>query len=89
MEDSLALNHKLDELIESLKSLPKETNDEDLAKHEYRKQQDLGFENTSFESQAPSSFEVYTILVTYPEEVDETIGIPIKVIFDKEKPVSS
>ncbi|GJZ84498.1 putative reverse transcriptase domain-containing protein [Tanacetum coccineum] len=41
MENTLALNHKLDELIESLKSLPKETNKEDLAKHEYREQQDL------------------------------------------------
>ncbi|GJW34399.1 hypothetical protein Tco_0054431 [Tanacetum coccineum] len=36
MKNTIALNHKLDELIESLKSLPKETNEEDLAKHEYR-----------------------------------------------------
>ncbi|GJT89810.1 hypothetical protein Tco_1078655 [Tanacetum coccineum] len=35
MENTLALNHKLDGLIESLKSLPKKTNAEDLAKHEY------------------------------------------------------
>ncbi|GJW87684.1 hypothetical protein Tco_0163024 [Tanacetum coccineum] len=32
--NSLAINHKLDEMIESLESLPKETNDKDLAKHE-------------------------------------------------------
>ncbi|GJS96473.1 hypothetical protein Tco_0803441 [Tanacetum coccineum] len=42
MENFIALNHKLDELIKSLKSLPKETNEEDLAAHEYREQQDLG-----------------------------------------------
>ncbi|GJV54353.1 hypothetical protein Tco_1450094 [Tanacetum coccineum] len=41
MENSLALNHKLDELIESLKSLLKEIDEEDLAEHEYREQQDL------------------------------------------------
>ncbi|GJX41159.1 reverse transcriptase domain-containing protein [Tanacetum coccineum] len=86
MENTLALNHKLDELIESLKSLPKETNEEDLAKHKYHEQQDLGFGNTNFESQAPPSFDVYTPPVTYPEEVEETIGIPMEVIFDKEKP---
>ncbi|GJV87104.1 hypothetical protein Tco_1531042 [Tanacetum coccineum] len=79
MENSLALNHKLDELIESLNSLPKETNEEDLAKHTFREQQDLGFENTNFESQAPPSFHVYTPHVTYPEEVEETIGIPMEV----------
>ncbi|GJY33831.1 hypothetical protein Tco_0418300 [Tanacetum coccineum] len=79
MENTLALNHKLDELIESLKSLPKETNEEDLAKHEYCEQQDLGFENTNFESQGPPSFDVYTSLVTYPEEVEEIIGIPMEV----------
>ncbi|GJV69488.1 hypothetical protein Tco_1484997 [Tanacetum coccineum] len=38
MENSLALNHKLDELIESLKSLLEETNKEDLAKHKFREQ---------------------------------------------------
>ncbi|GJV82805.1 hypothetical protein Tco_1522703 [Tanacetum coccineum] len=35
------------------------------------------------------SFEVYTPPVTYPEEVDETIGIPIEVIFDEKKLGSS
>ncbi|GJX89751.1 hypothetical protein Tco_0343077 [Tanacetum coccineum] len=42
MENSLALNHELDELIESLKSLPKETNEEDLA-NKFCEQQDLVF----------------------------------------------
>ncbi|GKA96863.1 hypothetical protein Tco_0818958 [Tanacetum coccineum] len=79
MENTLALNQKLDESIESLKSLPKETNEEDLAKHEYREQQDLGFENANFESQAPPSFDIYTPPVTYPKEVKETIGIPMEV----------
>ncbi|GKF31663.1 hypothetical protein Tco_0101461, partial [Tanacetum coccineum] len=51
----------MDELIKSLKSLPKETNEEDLAKHEYRGQQDLCFKNANFESQAPPSFDVYTL----------------------------
>ncbi|GKB77839.1 hypothetical protein Tco_0944734 [Tanacetum coccineum] len=41
MENSLALNHKLDELIESLKSLTMEINEEDFAKHKYHEQQDL------------------------------------------------
>ncbi|GJT94216.1 hypothetical protein Tco_1083061 [Tanacetum coccineum] len=63
MENSLALNQKLDELIESLKLLHKKTNKEDLAKHEYREQQDLSFENANFESQAPPSFDVYIPLV--------------------------
>ncbi|GJU04490.1 hypothetical protein Tco_1120920 [Tanacetum coccineum] len=79
MENTLALNHKLFELIESLKSLAKKINEEDLAEHEYREQQDLGFENANFESQALPSFDVYIPLVTYPEEVEETIGIPIEV----------
>ncbi|GKD96573.1 hypothetical protein Tco_1380470 [Tanacetum coccineum] len=79
MENTLTLNHKLDKLIESLKSLSKETNEEDLPKHEYHEKQDLGFENTNFESQAPPSFDVYTPPVTYPEEVEETIGILIEV----------
>ncbi|GJY81952.1 hypothetical protein Tco_0494703 [Tanacetum coccineum] len=79
MENTLALNHKLDELIKSLKSLPKKTNEEDLAKHEHREKQDLGFENANFESQAPPSFDVYTPPLTYPEEVEETIGIPMEV----------
>ncbi|GJW69869.1 hypothetical protein Tco_0126786 [Tanacetum coccineum] len=51
MENSLALNHKLDELIESLKSLPMEINEENLAKHEYHEQQDLVFQNKGFKSQ--------------------------------------
>ncbi|GJZ55149.1 hypothetical protein Tco_0610342 [Tanacetum coccineum] len=79
MENTLVLNHKLDELIESLKSLHKKTNADDLAKHEYHEQQDLGFENANFESQAPPSFDVYTPPVTYPKEV----------IFDEEKPKTS
>ena len=29
--------------------------------------------------QVPPSFEAYTPLVTYPEEVEETIGTPIEV----------
>ncbi|GKC78621.1 hypothetical protein Tco_1129395 [Tanacetum coccineum] len=78
MENTLALNYKLDELIESLKSLPKKTNEEDLAKHNSHEQQDLGFENANFESQAPSLFDVYTPHVTDPEEVEETIGIPME-----------
>ncbi|GJT25830.1 hypothetical protein Tco_0895767 [Tanacetum coccineum] len=78
MENTLALNYKLDELIESLKSLPKKTIEEDLAKHKYHEQQDLGFENANFESQALSSFDVYTPHVTDPKEVEETIGIPME-----------
>ncbi|GJZ66088.1 hypothetical protein Tco_0622784 [Tanacetum coccineum] len=62
-----------------LKSLPKETNEDDLAKHKYREQQDLGFENTNFESQALPSFDVYTPPMTYLEDVEETIGIPMEV----------
>ncbi|GJV40516.1 hypothetical protein Tco_1418956 [Tanacetum coccineum] len=34
-----------------LKSLPKDTNEEDLAKHEYHEQQDLIFRNKGFKSQ--------------------------------------
>ncbi|GJT46765.1 hypothetical protein Tco_0955480 [Tanacetum coccineum] len=41
--------------------------------------QDLGFENANFESQAPPSFDVYTLPVTYSEEVDETRGISMEV----------
>ncbi|GJZ78732.1 hypothetical protein Tco_0643569 [Tanacetum coccineum] len=89
MKNTLALKHKLDELIESLKSLPKEINEEDLAKHEYREQQDLDFKNANFKSQAPPSFDVYTPPVTYLEEVEETIEISMEVIFDKEKLKSS
>ncbi|GJT09565.1 hypothetical protein Tco_0856607 [Tanacetum coccineum] len=79
MENTLALNHKLDELIESLKLLRKETNEVDLEKHEYHEQQDLGLENENFESQAPPLFDIYTPPVTYPEEVEETIGIAMEV----------
>ncbi|GJW02662.1 F-box/kelch-repeat protein-like protein [Tanacetum coccineum] len=79
MENTLALNHKLDELIELLKSLPKKTNEEDLAEHEYREQQDLDFENANFESQAPPSLNVYTPPATYLKEVEETIGILMEV----------
>ncbi|GKC12709.1 hypothetical protein Tco_1009491 [Tanacetum coccineum] len=61
MENSLALNHKLDELIESLKSLPMEINEEDLAKHEYHEQQDLVFQNKGFNSQETPK-ESFTIL---------------------------
>ncbi|GJY20916.1 hypothetical protein Tco_0393482 [Tanacetum coccineum] len=50
-EESLGLSHKLDEMIELLKSLPKETNEEDLAKYEYHEQQDLDFHNKGFKSQ--------------------------------------
>ncbi|GJR30407.1 hypothetical protein Tco_1106639 [Tanacetum coccineum] len=79
MENTLALNHKLDELIESLKSLPKKINEEDLAERECREQQDLSFENENFKSQAPPSFDVYTPPVIYSEEVEETIGISMEV----------
>ncbi|GJZ51988.1 hypothetical protein Tco_0606503, partial [Tanacetum coccineum] len=72
----LPIHYRAQEL---LKLLPKETNEEDLAKHEYCEQQELGFENANFESQAPLSFDVYILLVTYPEEVDETIGISMEV----------
>ncbi|GKD30870.1 hypothetical protein Tco_1241648 [Tanacetum coccineum] len=60
-------------------SSSEETNEEDLAEYEYHEQQDLGFENTNFESQAPPSFDVYIPHVTYPEEVEETIGTSIEV----------
>nr|GEX83371.1 hypothetical protein [Tanacetum cinerariifolium] len=77
--NTLTLNHKLDELIESLKSLPKETNKEDLAKHTFHEQRDLGFENANFKSQTRPSFYVYTPLVTYPKEVEDTIRISMEV----------
>ncbi|GJR77946.1 hypothetical protein Tco_0090311 [Tanacetum coccineum] len=51
MKNSLAINHKLDELIESLKSLPMKINKENLAKHKYHEQQDLVCQNKDFKSQ--------------------------------------
>ncbi|GJX21514.1 hypothetical protein Tco_0225959, partial [Tanacetum coccineum] len=79
MKNSLALTHKLDESIKSLKSLPKESNDEDLAEHEYHEQHDLGFENTNFKSQVPPSYDVYTQHMTYLGDVEATIGTPMEI----------
>ncbi|GJY88609.1 hypothetical protein Tco_0503237 [Tanacetum coccineum] len=45
------MSHKLDGMIEWIKSPPKETNEEDLAKHEYHEQQDLVFHNKGVKSQ--------------------------------------
>ncbi|GJV44823.1 hypothetical protein Tco_1429359, partial [Tanacetum coccineum] len=49
MENSLALNHTLDELIESLKSLLMEINKEDLAKHKQQEHNDQMSEKDSNE----------------------------------------
>nr|GEZ91119.1 hypothetical protein [Tanacetum cinerariifolium] len=45
------MSHKLDEMIEFLKSIPKETNKDDFAKHEYHEQQDLVFYIKGFKPQ--------------------------------------
>ncbi|GJR75005.1 hypothetical protein Tco_0087370 [Tanacetum coccineum] len=48
-------------------------------------------DNPSLQStpQVHPSFEVITPPATYSEEVEETIEIPMEVIFDEEKPESS
>nr|GEU89345.1 hypothetical protein [Tanacetum cinerariifolium] len=50
-DKSLATSHKLDEMIEFLKSLPKEGNKDDFSKHEYHEQQDLVFHSKGFKPQ--------------------------------------
>jgi hypothetical protein len=148
MERAVATNHKLDEALGLLLSLPKKTIEEDLAEHDHIDQTDLGFMTNDFESQGTHdesfrqieykiiegdtydsdievempreareilrrmlridstkthdedigdldtwndevnnispqntqpSFEAHTQLVTYLEEVEETLGIPMEV----------
>ncbi|GJY61426.1 hypothetical protein Tco_0462083 [Tanacetum coccineum] len=45
--------------------------------------------NPQITPQVLLSFEEYTPPVTYPEEVEETLGTPIEVIFDEKKLGSS
>lgn len=70
-ESFLTVNHKLNELMSLYPSDFEETNDvmEEI------------IENPSPLStpQVLASFEAYTPPVTYPEEVEETLGIPIEV----------
>jgi len=139
MERAIATNHKLDEALGLLLSLPKKTIEEDLAEHDHIDQKDLGFMIDDDESQETDdesfgqfvyssqnieddpydsdievempreareilgrmlgldadtwndevnnisqqntqpSFEAHTPPVTYPEEVEETLGIPMEV----------
>nr|GEU79370.1 retrotransposon protein, putative, unclassified [Tanacetum cinerariifolium] len=65
MENSLAMNHKIDELIELLESLPKETNKEDLANHKYRKQQDQ-------DESIDSAFARFNTIITSLKALDES-----------------
>jgi hypothetical protein len=139
MERTIATNHKLDEALGLLLSLPKKTIEEDLAEHDHIDQKDLGHMIDDDESQETDdeslgqfvyssqnieddpydsdievempreareilgrmlgldpdtwsdevnnispqntqpSFEAHTPPVTYPEEVEETLGIPMEV----------
>nr|GEW06479.1 ribonuclease H-like domain-containing protein [Tanacetum cinerariifolium] len=72
-KSSLAMTHKLDDIIKLPKSLPKKTIKDDL---EYE-----GCGRRSIPQSTPQvllSFKVYTSPVTYPEEVDETLGTPME-----------
>ncbi|GJQ92097.1 hypothetical protein Tco_0003236 [Tanacetum coccineum] len=70
MENTLALNHKFDELIESLKSLPKETNEEDLAEHEYHEKQDLGDALLHYDAEMEL---MNLILLSIPNEIYNSV----------------
>ncbi|GJU51861.1 ribonuclease H-like domain-containing protein [Tanacetum coccineum] len=74
-KSSLEMTHKLDDMIELPKSLPKKTYKEDL------KCEMVMVGNPSAQStpQILPSFEEYTPPVTYPEEVEETLGTPIEI----------
>ncbi|GJY44118.1 hypothetical protein Tco_0432331 [Tanacetum coccineum] len=99
MYSSIALTHKLDDMIEIPKSQPKRTYNEDLeceivmvkmpkcmAWLDHEPIGDLDTMEDKVKNPSPQStpqvlpsFEVYTPLVTYPEEVKETIGTPMEV----------
>ncbi|GJW25799.1 hypothetical protein Tco_0039610 [Tanacetum coccineum] len=69
------MTQKLDDMIELPKSQSKKTYKEEL------ECEIVMVDNPSPQStpQVLPSFEIYTLPVTYPEEVDETIGIPMEV----------
>nr|GEU75065.1 hypothetical protein [Tanacetum cinerariifolium] len=75
------MTHKLDDMIEFPNSRPKETYREDL-------DSEMVMVKIPSTPQVLSSFEEYTPPVTYPEEVEETLGTPIEEvpIFDEPKP---
>ncbi|GJR75185.1 hypothetical protein Tco_0087550 [Tanacetum coccineum] len=77
-KSSLAMTHKLDDMIELLESQPKETYIEDLECSLGMMNNEEG--NTSPQStpQIPPSFEEYTSPMTYPKEVEETLGTPME-----------
>ena len=51
VDGAVEINHKLDEALGLLLTLPKKIVEEDLAKHEHIEQKDLGFKINDFESQ--------------------------------------
>ncbi|GKE56294.1 hypothetical protein Tco_1495479, partial [Tanacetum coccineum] len=97
-KSSIAMTHKLDDMIEFPKSQPKRTYNKDLECEivmvkmpkcmAWLDDEPIGdldtmedkAKNPSPQStpQVLSSFKVYTPPVTYPEEVEETIGIPME-----------
>ncbi|GJQ90051.1 hypothetical protein Tco_0001190 [Tanacetum coccineum] len=102
-KSSLAMTHKLDDMIELPKSQPKRTYKEDLECEMVMVKMprcmswldstdaydepigSLGMMNNEVGNTSPQitlqvlpSIEVYTPLVTYPKEVDETLGTPMK-----------
>jgi hypothetical protein len=70
MDRAVSINHKLDEALGLLLSLPKDIGDRDTWNDEVS--------NISPQNTQPS-FEAHTLPVTYPEEVEETLGIPMEV----------
>ncbi|GJR90795.1 hypothetical protein Tco_0214806 [Tanacetum coccineum] len=110
-KSSLAMTHKLDDMIELPKSQSKKTYKEDLEYEVVMVKMpkcmswldaynepigDLDMIEDKVDNPSPQStqqvllsFEVYTPDMTHPKEVDETIRIPMEVIFDEEKPESS
>jgi hypothetical protein len=70
MDRAVSINHKLDEALGLLLSLPKDIGDRDTCNDEVN--------NISPQNTQPS-FEAHTPPVTYPEEVEETLGIPMEV----------
>ncbi|GJU87283.1 hypothetical protein Tco_1294829 [Tanacetum coccineum] len=103
---SLAMTHKLDDIIELPKSLPKKTIKRDLecemvmvklprcmswpgSTDAYDEpicslcmmDKELGDTSLQITLQILPSFEEYTPLVTYLEEVEETLGTPVEELF--------
>ncbi|GJX16197.1 zinc finger MYM-type protein 1-like protein [Tanacetum coccineum] len=71
-KSSLAMTHKLVDIIDFPKSQPKKTYKEDL---EYKMEDEVGNSSPQSTPQVLPSFEKCTLPVTYPEEVEETIRI--------------